>query len=517
MKTILDLSHSEARSYFMCSKNYCNIELPIYFSFEKLLSDISTYLVDSNLSQFTSSELKPYELDDVNYSLLNNKNDSLSWRPLKIIHPVFYVHIVNLLTSEQNWIYITERFKKFQCNENIICYSYPMPTDEFLMKETNLQITNWWLNIEQQSLQLSLEYSNIVHTDITNCYGSIYTHAVAWALHDKDFCKLKENKNNKNLLGNKLDKSLTSMSFGQTNGIPQGSNLMDFIAELVLGYADYKLSKKIKDTEINEYKVLRYRDDYRIFTQSETHSKHLTKLLAETLFELGMSLNSQKTSVSQDLIKSALKKDKWFWIKHKQGNRKIQDHLLLIYELAEEYPNSGTLKKALVSFHKRLSGKDIHLADFKVLISITTAIMVKNPSVYAICTAILSILFEFLGSPDEVENTLELIRKKFTNIPNTGHLEIWLQRMTLKYNFKIDYSEKLTKKVLDHNIQLWNSDWISNNALRELVNSTPIVLEEEVLSVEKIISHKEMKIYFTLSTYSAEDEEEDLEDYEPAY
>src|SRR5690606_30772832 len=87
--------------------------------------------------------------------------------------------------------------------------------------------------------------------------------------------------------------------------------------------------------------------------------------------------------------------------------------------------------------------------------------MVKNPSVYAICTAILSILFEFLGSPDEVENTLELIRKKFTNIPNTGHLEIWLQRMTLKYNFKIDYSEKLTKKVLDHNIQLWNSDWIS--------------------------------------------------------
>ena len=53
MKTILDLSHSEARSYFMCSKSYCNIELPIYFSFEKLLSDISTYLVDSNLSQFT--------------------------------------------------------------------------------------------------------------------------------------------------------------------------------------------------------------------------------------------------------------------------------------------------------------------------------------------------------------------------------------------------------------------------------------------------------------------------------
>lgn len=58
------------------------------------------------------------------------------------------------------------------------------------------------------------------------------------------------------------------MSFGQTNGIPQGSNLMDFIAELVLGYSDLQLSKKLIMTTISNYKILRYRDDYRIFTNS---------------------------------------------------------------------------------------------------------------------------------------------------------------------------------------------------------------------------------------------------------
>ena len=37
------------------------------------------------------------------------------------------------------------------------------------------------------------------------------------------------------------------MSYRQTNGIPQGSVLMDFIAEIVLGYADYLFSIKMKE------------------------------------------------------------------------------------------------------------------------------------------------------------------------------------------------------------------------------------------------------------------------------
>ena len=106
-----------------------------------------------------------------------------------------------------------------------------------------------------------------------------------------------------------------------------------------------------------------------------------------------MSLNTQKTFSSSDIIKNSLKDDKWFWIKQKQGNRYIQNHLLLIYDLAQKHPNSGALKKGVMKFYNRLSGKEIQLADFKVLISIITAIMIKNPNVYMICTAILSVLW----------------------------------------------------------------------------------------------------------------------------
>lgn len=59
------------------------------------------------------------------------------------------------------------------------------------------------------------------------------------------------------------------MSNGQTNGIPQGSVLMDFIAEILLKYSDELISYEIqKNTKLKEkFKILRYRDDYRIFVK----------------------------------------------------------------------------------------------------------------------------------------------------------------------------------------------------------------------------------------------------------
>ena len=56
------------------------------------------------------------------------------------------------------------------------------------------------------------------------------------------------------------------MRYGQTNGIPQGSALIDFIAEIVLVYCDEKLTKKLESLNITDYKILRYRDDYRVFS-----------------------------------------------------------------------------------------------------------------------------------------------------------------------------------------------------------------------------------------------------------
>ena len=73
------------------------------------------------------------------------------------------------------------------------------------------------------------------------------------------------------------------MRWGQTNGIPQGSALMDFLAEIVLGYADELLGEKLEEEDIDDYHVIRYRDDYRIFTNSKEDAEAIARYLTVIL------------------------------------------------------------------------------------------------------------------------------------------------------------------------------------------------------------------------------------------
>ena len=99
---------------------------------------------------------------------------------------------------------------------------------------------NWWNNVEQKSIELSLKYNWIGITDITDCYGiQIYTfNCVGTAGISTAKINRKET-----LIGNAIDKKIRNMTYGQTNGIPQGSSLMDFIAEIILGYGDLLLTE----------------------------------------------------------------------------------------------------------------------------------------------------------------------------------------------------------------------------------------------------------------------------------
>ncbi|WP_258286665.1 RNA-directed DNA polymerase, partial [Escherichia ruysiae] len=80
-------------------------------------------------------------------------------------------------------------------------------------------------------------------------------------------------------LGDQIDYALRQMQWGQTNGIPQGSALMDFIAEIVLGYADELLGQRLESENINDYHIIRYRDDYRIFTNSKEDAEAIARHL----------------------------------------------------------------------------------------------------------------------------------------------------------------------------------------------------------------------------------------------
>ena len=61
---------------------------------------------------------------------------------------------------------------------------------------------------------------------------------------------------------------------------------MDFIAEIVLLYADYLLTIKIKELGIKDFQILRYRDDYRIFTNNSNDGDEILKQLSYILSDL---------------------------------------------------------------------------------------------------------------------------------------------------------------------------------------------------------------------------------------
>lgn len=483
--SVLELSHKDARAFFLKGSSYCSIELPFYFRFDQLLIDLAKKIGNKKISDIKRS--LPSDFENVNYKILSNKDSKFSWRPFEIINPALYVLLVNEMTSNDNWKKLVGIFKEFQGDSRIVCQSIPVRSETDL-KDKAIQIQHWWSQIEQKSIALALEYDFVIHTDITDFYPSIYTHSISWAIHGKSTAKMKSFRNNKKHLGNQIDFYLREMSFGQTNGIPQGSVLMDFISEILLGSLDKELSARLNSENISSFKILRYRDDYRIFSNDQVEALKILKILTEVLSGFGLKLNASKTFVSDNVIRSSIRKDKILSLNYFKS-RNLQRQLLQIYAISEEFPDSSSLRRELSSFHRRLlvSKKIKSTANVDVLISITSEILVKNPKMIALGAAILSELIGCLKNIDEKKQKIDQIKRKLSKIPNTGVFEVWLQRMTLEIDQTIQYQEGLCGVVLDKNSKIWEDKWIKDSSLKELLKSEGI-LDLEFLSLAAMSS-----------------------------
>ena len=253
--------------------------------------------------------------------------------------------LLNVISNENNWNYLQEKFREYQMNNNIICCSIPVISEEKNKTNVNKQINTYKKIFENETIKLSLEYNYIIVTDISNCYDSIYTHSISWALHNK--IEAKNKKTDKTLFGNKIDSILQGMSYGQTNGIPQGSVLMDFIAEIVLGYIDTLLIEKIKKAGIEKYKILRYRDDYKILTKFSSDGERILEILSQILMENGLILNKNKTFISDNIIYFSEKEDKKYFNENIKLDNNVFNNIKKLYNFSKKFPNSGQLKKYL--------------------------------------------------------------------------------------------------------------------------------------------------------------------------
>ncbi|HSW97481.1 MAG TPA: RNA-directed DNA polymerase, partial [Candidatus Saccharimonadales bacterium] len=484
-------------------------EVPKYLNFEELLILISAWMIKkefANICKMKDGKPDyPHKYEKINHVILSNKDSAYSWRPLQIIHPVLYVYLVRLITEKNNWAYIQGRFQNFS-NTIVNCISVPRESDGEQSDKAS-QVSHWWENIEQHSIKKSLEYNHVFLTDISDCYGSIYTHTIEWALDKdgKDAVKkrLLEEKKPKKTLGNKIDATIRSMSYNQTNGIPQGSTLMDFIAEIVLGYCDELLTKLIGENGINreDYYIIRYRDDYRIFVNDPNIGHKILKLLSVTLYELGMKLNAVKTKDSDDIILASVKKEKLERIASAPANQSLQKEALRIYQLSKNYPNSGLISKELSLFYDRLGKYKIYKNKEEVepIIVILTMVSFMCPKVINWVSAIISILLNQIKTIEKRNELILNIHNRFKKIPQTGLIDIWLQRISEPSGITIDYTDNLTKVALGiiKNSDLWYSFWLRDEVtnLINLANVSTFSRELKEKKISSVIQRDEVELF----------------------
>lgn len=130
----------------------------------------------------------------------------------------------------------------------------------------------------------------IAKADISNCYPSIYSHSISWALIGKNKAKLKSKPAFKNEWFNKYDELTRKIKNNETNGILVGPHTSNLISEIVLVSVDFELEKK-------GYRFTRYIDDYTCYLETYNDAEQFFIDLASELKKFELSLNHKKSEI----------------------------------------------------------------------------------------------------------------------------------------------------------------------------------------------------------------------------
>ena len=524
--TVLELSSNDAHNYFMKPANYCTLSLPKYIDFDPILKYVENTIneainhqqdedpLDSICAICENKKQRPGSHENVNHTILINKDAKYAFRPIQLPNPYIYYILVQKITEEPMWGFIKKRMEYFyhEVENRIEVSSIPLKEeDREGESQTAASILNWWDNIEQRTIELSMEYKYMLVTDITNCYGSIYTHTIEWALMGKEKAKERHKEckkrsgvsdlNNTDKLGCLIDKYIQSMQYGQTNGLPQGSTLFDFIAEIILGYADQNLDKELKKEGISNYKILRYRDDYRIFSNSKDELEKISLSLQKILSDLNFHMNSSKTKMTENIVEDAIKQDKLYYISNIPAYKKkrslfssFQKELYYILSIARKFPNSGIVCRLMNNLNHRIEkvslreestdenkkGKKTIDENPKVLIAIIMEIVMNSPRIYQHALSSVSHSINLFSSEKEKAQTTVAVRKKLCRLPNIGHIQLWMQRITSKIDTGDDESyDELLCKIIQEQIERHTSS--KDRTIWKAQNGTQIASEMENL------------------------------------
>lgn len=134
------------------------------------------------------------------------------------------------------------------------------------------------------------------------------------------------------------------------------------------------------------------------------------------------------------------------------------------------------------------------------MVSIAIDIAYTSPRTFPVCAAIISKLLTTLDTKNDRVEVIRKIYRKLSQLPNTGHMEVWLQRISHSLEPKLAYKEHLCLLVKNRAADIWNNDWITSTKLKAALDPSQIVSKSKLRSLKPVIKPIEIA-FFPASWY----------------
>jgi hypothetical protein len=149
---------------------------------------------------------------------------------------------------------------------------------------------------QQRYIELEKQFPIMWLMDVTNCFPSIYTHSISWAVKNKEY--IKRHVKFSNQFCQTFDTLMQRCNNNETNGIPVGSEVSRIFAEIILQSIDLQIIESLENNYSLklglDYSILRYVDDYIIFSKNKASMGFVSGTISDTLSNYNLYINDSK-------------------------------------------------------------------------------------------------------------------------------------------------------------------------------------------------------------------------------
>lgn len=183
--------------------------------------------------------------------------------------------------------------------------------------------------------------------DITNFYGSIYTHAIPWAVHGIELAKSKRDDGSD--WANRLDVEMRQARRRETTGISIGPGTSAIIGEIMLGAVDERLRAA-------NYEFLRFIDDYFFVGGNRNEAEEFIRAVRDELAALKLTIHPGKTKITElpTPLRPSWMRELRLFLRGSNTIGKLLDLVDQAIDSREGTDEDGALRYALVTIEEVL-------------------------------------------------------------------------------------------------------------------------------------------------------------------